>query len=86
MMNKEFQEKLIFLLQLLPLIGVWCLAIGITLFIVYLIMLAIEQSDVASAAIGVSLVAIPIFWTLVGVFTYVFVGLRRGRRKGEESG
>jgi heme/copper-type cytochrome/quinol oxidase subunit 2 len=80
-MKNKYQDKIVFFFQLLPLVGVWCLALGMTGFIIYIIKLAIEQSDVPSAAMGISLVVIPIFWVIAGVFTYVFVGLRRGRKK-----
>jgi hypothetical protein len=39
------------------------------------------MEDKPSIAVGISLVAIPLLWTMASVLTYVFVGLKRGRKK-----
>jgi len=80
-MKKEHEEKIIFFFQLLPLIGVWSMTLGMTGFVIYLINLSLQQADVPMAGIGISLVVVPVFWTIAGTFTYLFVGLRRGRKK-----
>ena len=48
---------------------------GIVTWIAHLIRTAWRLEDVPSASIGISLVAIPVFLTLLGVILYVFVGL-----------
>jgi len=48
---------------------------GIVIWITHLIRTAWRLGDVPSASIGISLVAIPVFLTLLGVILYVFVGL-----------
>ena len=48
---------------------------GIITWILHLIRTAWRLGDVPSASIGISLVAIPVFLTLLGVILYVFVGL-----------
>ena len=48
---------------------------GIITWITHLIRTAWRLGDVPSASIGISLVAIPVFLTLLGVILYVFVGL-----------
>lgn len=48
---------------------------GIITWITHLIRTAWRLKDVASASIGISLVAIPVFLTLLGVILYVFWGL-----------
>ena len=55
---------------------------GIITWITHLIRTAWRLGDVPSASIGISLVAIPVFLTLLGVILYVFVGLLgdRGER------
>ena len=55
---------------------------GIITWISHLIRTAWRLKDVPSASIGISLVSIPIFLTMLGVIVYVFVGLRgdRGER------
>lgn len=82
-MKNRGGEKIIFLLQLVPVILVWSIALGFSVFIIYLINLSGELKDVTSVAVGVSLVAIPLLLTMASVLSYVFVGLRRGRKKEE---
>ena len=55
---------------------------GIITWITHLIRTAWRLGDVPSASIGISLVAIPVFLTLLGVILYVFVGILgdRGER------
>ena len=55
---------------------------GIVSWIIHLIRTAWRLGDVPSASIGISLVAIPVFLTLLGVILYVFVGILgdRGER------
>jgi hypothetical protein len=48
---------------------------GIVAWISHLIRTAWRLGDVPSASIGISLVAIPVFLTLLGVILYVFWGL-----------
>ena len=54
---------------------------GIVIWISHLIRTAWRLKDVPSASIGISLVAIPVFLTLLGVILYVFLGLLRDRGK-----
>jgi len=55
-------------------------AIGSIIFwIIHLIRTALRWGDVPSASVGISLVAIPVFLTLLGVMLYVFVGLLTDR-------
>ena len=48
---------------------------GVVTWISHLIRTAWRLKDVPSASIGISLVAIPVFFTLLGVILYVFWGL-----------
>lgn len=48
---------------------------GIVTWIAHLIRTAWRLKDVPSASIGISLVAIPVFLTLLGVILYLFWGL-----------
>ncbi len=48
---------------------------GIVTWIIHLIRTAWRLKDVPSASIGISLVAIPVFLTLLGVILYVIWGL-----------
>jgi hypothetical protein len=53
--------------------------LGIITWIGHLIRTAWRLEDVPSASIGISLVAIPVFLTLLGVILYVFWGLLTDR-------
>ena len=55
---------------------------GIVVWITHLIRTAWRLRDVPSASIGISLVAIPVFLTLLGVVVYVFWGLLGDRSEG----
>ena len=68
----------------------WAMAVGAVLFIggiitwiTHLIRTAWRLKDVPSASIGISLVAIPVFLTLLSVILYVFWGLLTDRSEGE---
>jgi hypothetical protein len=69
-------------IQWLWLVVAFLLIGGIITWIAHLIRTAWRLGDVPSASIGISLVSIPIFLTMLGVILYVFVGLRgdRGER------
>jgi hypothetical protein len=54
---------------------------GISIWIINLLDLSIRLKDVPSATIGISLVAIPVFVTIAGILTYVFIGLQRGNSR-----
>ncbi len=49
--------------------------VGTILWIGSLIVLSKKMHDVPSASIGISIVAIPVFLVLLGVFWYVFLGI-----------
>jgi len=70
-------NKLIFIAQLLSVLLIWVFVITITLWIINLILLAIDLDDAPGASVGISIVAIPVFIILASVLTYVFVGLHR---------
>ncbi len=68
-----------FIAQLLLVSSFWVVVIGLTFWLVNLLQIAIELKDTPGFSVAICLVAIPVFWTLAGVLTYVFVGLRRNR-------
>jgi hypothetical protein len=71
-------KKNIFIMQIISLSLIWIFVAGISVWILNLLNLSLELSDVPSATIAISLVAIPVFVTIAIVLTYVFVGLQRG--------
>ena len=73
-------DRLIKRLQWAWMIGFILLVLGIISWFIHLMRAALWLGDVPSAAIGIPLVAIPIFLALAGVVFYVFWGLAvRGR-------
>ena len=73
--ERSVSEKTVRKLQWLWLVVAFGLIGGIITWIAHLIRTAWRLGDVPSASIGISLVAIPVFLTLLGVILYVFVGL-----------
>ena len=75
-------DRLIRKLQWALMIGFILLVLGIITWFIHLMRAALWLGDVPSAAIGIPLVAIPIFLGLASVAFYVFWGLaiRGGRR------
>jgi arginine exporter protein ArgO len=80
-MNWQRLQHWIFALQIASVAMMWVFVLGISAWIIHLLRLSRKLHDVPSASIGISIVAIPVFLTGAGVLTYVFVGLRRGRRE-----
>lgn len=70
-------NKVVLIAQLVSVLLIWIFVITITLWIINLILLAIDLHDAPGASVAISIVAIPVFITLAGVLTYVFVGLHR---------
>lgn len=66
--------------QFILLLAFWAFAISVIGWIVHVIRLAWWLNDVPSASIAISLIAIPLFLTLLGVVNYVFWGIRAGRK------
>lgn len=75
----RFREpKHIFRLQLLFLAGFTLFAGSVVFWVARLIYVSWIWEDVFSASIGIAIVAVPIFLTLLAVFNYVFWGMLLG--------
>lgn len=79
-MSWQKLQHVIFTLQVASVALIWVFVLGISGWILHLIRLSHQLHDVPSASVAISVVAIPVFLTGAAVLTYVFVGLRRGRR------
>ncbi|MGA6993651.1 MAG: hypothetical protein WBX50_07120 [Candidatus Deferrimicrobiaceae bacterium] len=77
-------RKLIETLQIISLLLIWVLFTGIAVWIVTLIRESLRLHDAPDASVGISIVAIPVFFILASVLTYVFVGLKKGRKEESE--
>ncbi len=60
-------------------IGMVSFILGIVIWIAHLLRTSWRLHDVPSASIGISMVAIPVFLTLLSVIVYVFLGLMLDR-------
>ncbi len=74
-------RKTIEVLQIVSISLIWVLFTGIAVWIVTLIKESLKLHDAPDASVGISIVAIPVFFTLASILTYVFVGLRKGRKE-----
>ena len=79
------QDKILFLAQIVSVSLIWVFVITISLWILNLILLSLELQDVPGASLGISIVAIPVFLTLAGLLTYVFIGLRKEKSPPNKS-
>ena len=77
-------KKTIELLQIISISLIWVLFTGIAVWIFTLIKESLKLHDAPDASVGISIVAIPVFFTLASVLTYVFIGLRKGRKENSE--
>lgn len=79
-------DKIVFLAQIVSVSLIWIFVITISIWILNLILLSLELQDVPGASLGISIVAIPVFLTLAGLLTYVFIGLRKEKYPPNKSG
>lgn len=81
MNNQKSQknDKSIFIAQIISVSLIWIFVISISVWIINLISLSVKLNDVPIASVGISIVAIPVFITLAGVLTFVFIGLQKGK-------
>lgn len=77
-------KRLIGILQILSISLIWVLFTGIAVWIFNLIRQSLRLRDAPDASVAISIIAIPVFLLLASVLTYVFVGLRRGRKEDRD--
>ena len=74
-------HKAIRVLQILSLAWIWVFVLGVHLWILSLLRVSRELDDALNASVAIGIVAIPLFFTLACILTYVFVGLSRDRKQ-----
>lgn len=79
--SKSYFNRPVFIAQLVSLLLIWLLVIGIALWIKNLISLSLDFKDAPGVSIAISMIAVPIFFTLASVLTYVFIGLHKEEKK-----
>ncbi len=82
----NLRDRIVFALQVMTVSGIWVFSLGITIWIIRLVVLAHGLHDMPGGSLGISMVAVPIFLLGASVLTYVFVGLHRGREHAHASG
>ena len=75
------QKNITFIAQFVSLSLIWIFMISIAVWIINLLLVSVEHNDVPGASIGISIITIPVFFSLASVLTYVFVGLQKGKKK-----
>lgn len=76
-------DKIIFWLQIASVSWIWIFVLGVAIWILNLIRVAHKLNDALNASVGISIVAIPVFFTLAAILTYVFVGLQKDKHQGD---
>lgn len=79
-------ERKTFFWQVVVLMTFYLFIFGVVIWILRLIWLSWQLKDVFSASIGISLVAMPLFLFLLGVYNYVFWGILRSRKRKGRGG
>lgn len=75
----DIRRRIIFLIQLFSMLGIWAMFAGIIWWLGNSIRFALELNDAPIATIVITIIAIIVFIILVSILTYVFVGLQLGR-------
>jgi len=70
-------------MQYLSIFLMWTFAAGILIFVPWLIVVAARWNDALNWTLAISLVMTPVYLTVAGTLTYVFIGLRRGASEEE---
>lgn len=79
--SKSIRDKLMFGAQILSISLIWIFVLGVAIWIINLILVSLDLNDVPGVSIGISIVAIPVFFTLAAILTYVFVGFHKKEHK-----
>jgi hypothetical protein len=71
-------------LQFLSICLMWAFATGVLVFIVWLVLVAARWDDALNWTVAISLIMAPVYLTVAGTLSYVFIGLKRGAPKRED--
>jgi len=74
------RKKVIRVFQITSVSLIWVLVISVAVWIMNLIQVSRKLHDAFNASLAISIVAIPIFFTLAALLTYVFIGLQKDRK------
>jgi hypothetical protein len=79
-------ERLTSVLQFATVGVMWVFSAAITLWVLQLASVAYALKDAFTASVGITLIALPVYWALAAILTYTFFGLRRARSDRGASG
>lgn len=72
-------DRIVRILQLGILGGFTCFALSVIVWVAHLIRVSWRLNDSFSGSLAISIIAVPMFLTLLGIVHYVFWGLYRDR-------
>lgn len=78
-------HRVIKLLQYCTVSFMWVFSAAITLWVLQLASVALSLKDAITASMGITLVALPVYWALAAILSYTFFGLQRARASGPSS-
>ena len=78
-------KKITFIAQVLSISLIWIFVIAIALWIVNLLLVSIEHNDVPGASIGITIIAIPVFFRLASILTCVSIGFHKEEKRIAQS-
>ncbi|UCF65849.1 MAG: hypothetical protein JSW33_08490 [bacterium] len=73
------EKKSIFILQIASIVYIWIFVIAVDVWILSLLNVAKKLNDAINASVAIGILAIPLFITIAGILTYVFVGLQKNK-------
>jgi hypothetical protein len=83
--RQRWGRRSIFALQALSILLMWSFLAGAIAWMVNVVGVALRLGDALTASVGISVLAVSVYSLVASVLTYVFFGLRRGRRAPEAS-
>ncbi|MFQ6604663.1 MAG: hypothetical protein ACE5D8_03815 [Fidelibacterota bacterium] len=73
------KDKTVFILQVASISLIWIFVFSVNTWIASLLFVAHRLNDAINASVAIGLLAIPLFFTIATILTYVFVGLQRNK-------
>jgi uncharacterized BrkB/YihY/UPF0761 family membrane protein len=72
------RDRLIRVLQMISIALMWLFAIGVLVFVPWLVFVAARWNDALNWSLTISIIMIPVYLVVAGVLTYVYFGLQHG--------
>jgi len=72
-------KRMIRLLQLFTIAGMWAFTLGVLTFVPRLVVVAARWHDALNWSLVIAIIFLPVYVTVAATLTYVYFGLQRGR-------